>query len=209
MDRYDVEFTLKNGEKIKTIMGQKHRSTLLANIKYRLSTLKYWDVQLEKGTTVLVTDEVTSFSVSDALEKDESSFESNSYTFPALLFKDLNDQNNIRGYTIVFPDLDLFSDGETLLDSYHSGKRLLKDHLEMELEERSNEVINNPYFYHPSKSQEEALERHYENFPEAFDDEELREKVIFHKFTEITVSVDVDRDYKKYYLDDWIDIFLR
>lgn len=115
--------------------------------------------------------------------------EKRSYTFPALVYREKLPKSESYYYTLILPDLRAVTSGQTLVETIHNGKTLLKDTLEVFLKERLNDIGNEAYFKHPSQSEEEAKERCIEFLSELYEDEDIKEVTEFVKYTDITTAV--------------------
>lgn len=202
MKRFPVDFHLRSGQTMQAIIGHYGREQLIYNIKQRLDRLTYWDLEQEDSVKVLKTAEVVAFEVGIPEEVEDSQLQSFTFTFKGLIYSEkklaLEGEDH---YILSFPDLDLIEGRSTMIETIQKGKEYLKSHLEILLEEQRDETLNSPYIKHPSKTVEEAQERHLLNMSEIYDDEELREIYTFIKAMDFTVTVEVDLEYEKYYLE--------
>ncbi len=162
---------------------------MIETIKQQLNERKYWDVQHEKGMTILTTNEVVSFEVGLPTKIPEHVDETTKYTYKGLLYLERIPSMDQALFLIVFPDLDLIQGAETAMEAIVKGKKALRQHLHYSLEENREEFLNSPYVQHPSQTTEEAKERHLLSMREIYDNEELSTLHLFIQDIDITVEV--------------------
>lgn len=56
---------------------------------------------------------------------------SQQYTFPAIFFKDIENDS----YTVAFADLDIFTEGDTIEEAYESAKGFLQAYIKYSIKE--------------------------------------------------------------------------